>query len=449
MATPEAAQARAQLRDWQDLADHSADFAPLPPLQIGRRRLLHRWFHRPPAVLGLQQVRQLSGVLSRQSSARRLGGGSSIPGHRETLLRCSPPSRRHRGRREGWARGVKMPEESLPLIRAGRASPRSGSQWTDSGRRAAGGPLPLRAFCCPRRRACLLRSPTSWWNTRRRAHSDLVRANAHSIPSHRLATQWPSWRRLRNRPIGRERSVPKWCAYTYEFSFDCHLRLMPLPNSGSTTNSTCADRCPGGRVRETGSDADHARPEVGTWKASSPFDPRTGGQIQRAKINWADPDCRMRQPSCSAGHASGVSLRPSGAWRFLVGSLRDAQPGKLFCCSLKRWWGIVRISEAPHGVRQGWPPALPQRKATPLGIGPLGVALYRGIRQLQASDIASTKARNFGAAASQSADWGISDALRGRRRKKIDPERALRWRAPAEWVTRVVDTRPKQASTRT
>jgi hypothetical protein len=39
-----------------------------------------------------------------------------------------------------------------------------------------------------------------------------------------------------------------------------------------------------------------------------------------------------------------------------------------------------------------------------LGIGPLGVALFRGIRQLQASDIDSTKARIFGAAAGQSAD---------------------------------------------
>jgi len=42
-----------------------------------------------------------------------------------------------------------------------------------------------------------------------------------------------------------------------------------------------------------------------------------------------------------------------------------------FLMSPKRRWGIVRISEAPHCVRQGWPPA------TPLGIGPLGVALYR------------------------------------------------------------------------
>ena len=36
---------------------------------------------------------------------------------------------------------------------------------------------------------------------------------------------------------------------------------MPLPNPGSTTNSTCAVRCPRGRVQGDGISADHARPE--------------------------------------------------------------------------------------------------------------------------------------------------------------------------------------------
>jgi len=68
-----------------------------------------------------------------------------------------------------------------------------------------------------------------------------------------------------------------------------------------------------------------------------------------------------------------------------------------------------------------------------LGIGPLGVALYRGIRQLQGID--PTKVRIFGAAASQSADWGISDVLRrGRRCEKIDPQHIFyvgHWATPA------------------
>jgi len=36
---------------------------------------------------------------------------------------------------------------------------------------------------------------------------------------------------------------------------------------------------------EMGSGADHARPEVRTWKISSPFDPHTGAdKSQRAEI---------------------------------------------------------------------------------------------------------------------------------------------------------------------
>jgi hypothetical protein len=57
------------------------------------------------------------------------GGGSSIPGRQETfaMLISSVPASSRSSRRMA-SRSQKCPEESPPLIRAGRASPRSGSQ---------------------------------------------------------------------------------------------------------------------------------------------------------------------------------------------------------------------------------------------------------------------------------------------------------------------------------